>query len=329
MKILSRFSTKSLTLLVSVVLLCARAQDYNEVQIEVEQDPRVSNGTSNEFEYPCNPADAARYTSYRVRNSVINVDGKLDEEVWKIAPRSPQYVDIITGLPTRYETTAAVLWDEENLYIGIWLQEPDVEANFTERNSPLWQENDIEVFIAGRDAYYEFQVNALNTIYEAFFVWDAAYELDGYSEVPELQQSNPLVKPWNGVNFTTHPRGPRHGSWDFHLENLQSGVNVDGTLNNDADIDNGWTVELAFPWASMELIARGDGRPTPPEDGDVWRMDFSRFNTKQAPSPPEDSTGWVWSPHYIWDSHIPECFPYITFTTECLKEAEALGQIEV
>ena len=35
----------------------------------------------------------------------------------------------------------------------------------------------------------------------------------------------------------------------------------------------------------------------------------------QAP-PAKDSGGWVLSPHRVWDSHVPECFPYIRFSTD-------------
>jgi hypothetical protein len=45
-------------------------------------------------------------------------------------------------------------------------------------------------------------------------------------------------------------------------------------------------------------------------------MDFSRFNAYREAPPAEDSGGWAWSAHGAWDSHIPEVFPYITFSDE-------------
>ncbi|MGB1718917.1 MAG: carbohydrate-binding family 9-like protein, partial [Candidatus Latescibacterota bacterium] len=100
--------------------------------------------------------------------------------------------------------------------------------------------------------------------------------------------------------------------WD--LPGLQWAVHVDGTLNDDSDRDRGWTVELAFPWASMGVLARGDNRALPPNEGDVWRMDFSRFNQYKEAPPSRDPGGWAWSPHGVWDSHVPECFPFIEFS---------------
>jgi hypothetical protein len=246
----------------------------------------------------------------------IQVDGRLDEESWHAAPRSPRFVDIISGEPTLYDTRAAVLWDDQNLHVAFWVEEPDVQATLTERDSPIYENNDVEVFIAGKDSYYEFEVNALNTIYEVFFIWEEAYERGGYAAVPEFSRSNPKVRPFNGVGFKTHPRGKRLGSWAWYFPGLKTAVHIDGTLNNNRDKDKGWTVELAFPWQGMKWLAKGDGSALPPKHDDVWRIDFSRFNQYKAPPPAKDSGGWVWSRHGIWDSHIPECFPYIHFSTQ-------------
>ena len=65
----------------------------------------------------------------------------------------------------------------------------------------------------------------------------------------------------------------------------------------------------------MSWLALADGRALPPLNGDEWRMDFSRFNTYKEAAPAADSGGWVLSRHGIWDSHIPECFPSIRFST--------------
>ncbi|MEW5977923.1 MAG: carbohydrate-binding family 9-like protein [Acidobacteriota bacterium] len=278
-------------------------------------------GESKKMAFPCDEKAIAHYTAYRVRQP-IRVDGRLDEECWRNAPRSSRFADLVSGEPTLYDTRAAVLWDDENLYVGFWVEEPDVRARLTKRDAPIYEDNDVEVFIAGQDAYYEFEINALNTIYEVFFIWEEAYERGGYASIPEFKRSHPEVRPFNGVGFTTHPRGQRLGFWNWDFPGLRSAVWVDGTLNNSQDKDQGWTVELAFPWQGMKWLAKGDGRALPPREGDVWRMDFSRFNQYKAPPPANDSGGWAWSPHGIWDSHIPECFPYIHFSLRDVAEGE-------
>jgi hypothetical protein len=265
-------------------------------------------------QFPCDTNAIAHYIAHKV-SEPIRIDGLPDEKSWQAAPQSPRFVDIITGKPAMYDTRAAVLWDDENLYVAYWVEEPNVAATLTEYGSLIYQNNDIELFIAGRDAYYEFELNALNTVYEVFFVWEDDYQSGGFAEAPEFLRNVPKVRPFNGVAFKNHPRGKRIGFWNWRFPGLKSAVHVDGTLNDGADRDRGWTVEIALPWAGMKWLALADGRALPPRDGDVWRIDFSRFNLYKAPPPATDSGGWFWSPHGIWDSHIPECFPYIHFST--------------
>ncbi|MFA6110498.1 MAG: carbohydrate-binding family 9-like protein [Candidatus Latescibacterota bacterium] len=264
--------------------------------------------------FPWPEAQIAHYTAYRAAGP-IEVDGSLDEASWLAAPRSPRFSDLVHGQPGIHDTRAAVLWDDQYLYVGYWIEEPFVEATLTERDAPIYTNNDVELFIAGQDAYYEFEINALGTIYEVFFVWEAEYEQAGYSALPEFDRQAEGVKPFNGVGFTHHPRGMRIGYWNRDLIGLKSAVRVDGTLNDNQDRDRGWTVEIAVPWQGMKWLAMPDGRALPPRDGDIWRIDFTRFNQYKEALPSTDPGGWAWSPHGEWDSHIPEVFPYIHFST--------------
>jgi hypothetical protein len=266
---------------------------------------------------PCSQNDIPHYTAYRVAQP-LHIDGRLDKPAWAKAPRSTRFVDLVSGRRTLHDTRAAALWDDENLYVGFWVEEPCVEATLTERDSLVWTNNDVEVFIAGKNAYYEFEVNALNTIYEAFFVWDDAYERDGFSKLPEFARDVPGAQPWNGVGYTTHPRGMRMGYFKWDLPGVRSAVWVDGTLNDNTDRDRGWTVELALPWAGLKPLTLGDERVLPPHEGDAWQMSFSRFNTYKEAAPAQDSGGWTLSSHGVWDSHIPECFPMVHFSGQCV-----------
>ncbi|MGE9271616.1 MAG: carbohydrate-binding family 9-like protein [Verrucomicrobiales bacterium] len=261
------------------------------------------------------PADqVAHYTAFRAESPLV-IDGRLDEAEWKKAPRSPRFRHLIHGGRAIHDTRAAVIWDRTHLYVAFWIEEPDVQGDLTQRDSPIYKNNDVEVFIAGRDAYYEFEINSLGTIYEAFFIWEEAFERSGYHELPEFDRSDTQkVRPFNGVGFTTHPRGKRIGYWNWDFPGLQSAVHIDGTINDSSDRDRGWTVELAFPWAGMKALALADSRSLPPQDGDVWRIDFSRFNQYKEAPPSNDPGGWAWSPHGAWDSHIPECFPHVQFS---------------
>ncbi len=262
---------------------------------------------------PCNPSEIPTYTSYKVGNK-INVDGNLQEKAWNHAERSRAFVDLITGESTMYRTQAAVLWDQDFLYVAYWIEEPNVWATLTERDAPIYRDNDVELFIAGENAYYEFEINALGTIYEVFFIWKSVYESAGFVELPEFDTEAPLVKDFHGVGFKPHPRGPRIGFWNWDLPQLKTAVQVQGTLNDSTDIDQGWTVEIAIPWAGLKPIAIGSKQTLPPLPGSCLRMDFSRFN--QYREDESDSGGWAWSSHGVWDSHVPECFTRICFSEQ-------------
>ncbi len=105
------------------------------------------------------------------------------------------------------------------------------------------------------------------------------------------------------------------------MTRLLHAVHIDGTLNRRDNTDKGWTVELAFPWRGLRWLA--DGRSLPPGDGEVWRIDCSRFEQHSRDGKKLDpSAGWTWNRHGHYDSHIPEVFPYIHFSTRSVGERD-------
>jgi len=266
--------------------------------------------------YGCPESELSHYTCLRTARPPV-VDGRLDDACWQSAPRSSRFVDLVTGKSGFLDTRLAALWDDRNFYVAYWIEEPDVRAGLKARDSFIWTENDAELFIAGKDGYYEFQINALGTIYEVFYIWQEAHKKGGFFDRPEFDLYERKVDVIGGFQDASrhglHPRGKRWAFMDWDFPGLKWAVHVDGTLNDDRDIDRGWTVELAFPWAGMECLAQG--RPLPPRNGDVWRMDFSRFEALRSggirvqPDP-----GWALNKHGLYDSHIPECFSFVHFS---------------
>lgn len=266
------------------------------------------------------PDGVAEYTCYRAEDPIW-IDGRLDETCWRLAPRSARFVDIVTGQPTWFDTRVALLWDDENLYFGFQAEETDVCATLTERDSKIYEENDLEVFIAGRDAYYEFEINALNTIYEVFWIWKDTFRPGSpYWGQPEFDPLTQRTMVLDGVGGHVHERGERWGFLDWDFPGLRHAVHVDGKLNERHHTDRGWTAELALPWEGLHLLA--GGRALPPRDGDVWRIDCSRFE-KIGPNGEtlNPCAGWTWNRHGHYDSHIPEVFPRVTFSTRPVSEA--------
>jgi hypothetical protein len=275
-----------------------------------------------EKKYGCSEEHIAHYTSCRTAEP-IEINGDLEKPVWKRAQQSPRFVDMVTGEPGFFDTRAAVLWDDQNLYVAFWVEEPFVQAHLTERDSLIFNENDIEVFIDGGDAYYEFEINALGTRYEVFFIWQDAYKRGGTFDVPEFDLIDQKALSFGGnddrmADSFWHGRHPRKTRWAFlnwDFPGMQSAVRVQGTINDNSVVDKGWTVELAFPWQGMKWLA--NGRSLPPREGDIWRLFLGRFQ-KLTPSGQEVAPhpAWAWNKHGVYDTHLPECFTYIHFTNQ-------------
>jgi hypothetical protein len=255
-------------------------------------------------------SELAHYTCCRTAGP-IHVDGKLDEPSWRMAPKSEPFVDIVTGAPAWFDTRVALLWDDECLYFCFTAEEPHVRGYLTQRDSRIYEDNDVEVFIAGDNAYYEFEINALNTIYEVFWIWKDALVLGSpYYGRPEFDPATQRTMVLDGVGGHVHPRGERWGFLDWDFPGLRHAVHVEPP---------GWTVELALPWEGLRGLA--DGRALPPRNGDVWRIDCSRFQQfDRAGRKLEPSAGWTWNRHGHYDSHIPETFTYVEFSERTVAE---------
>jgi hypothetical protein len=277
--------------------------------------------------YGCDESELAHYTCLRTGQK-LEVDGRLDKSAWFETPKSRRFVDLLSGVPGFLETRMACLWDDENLYVAFWVDEPNVQARLAKRDSLVWTENDVEIFIGGEDCYYEFQINALGTIYEVFYIWQDALKKGSRFDIPEFDLLAHRVDViggfQDGMRYGKHPRGPRWAFMDWDFPGLRAAVRVDGSLNDPTDVDKGWTAEIAFPWQGMKTLA--GGRAVPPRAGDVWRMDFSRFELLEfCGAKAEPHPGWALNKHGVYDSHIPECFSYVRFSESRAGDRPVMG----
>lgn len=268
--------------------------------------------------------DNTPYTACRIA-APLEINGDLEKPAWQRATKSPRFIDVVDGAPALYESRAAVVWDSTALYVGFWIEEPYIQARQTERDSLIFLDNDVEVFIDGGDTYYEFEINALGTIYEVFFIWRDAYTRGSRFDIPEfdLLARQPLTFGGNhdrsGAHFWrgTHPRGLRWAFLDWDFPGLRSAVRRDVTFTLDGITRRGWTVELAFPWSGMTWLA--NGRALPPAEGDIWRLFIGRYQQISL-SGVNSTVGWAWDSIGSTDNHLPERFTPIRFSTELLAE---------
>lgn len=229
-----------------------------------------------------------RYECPRL-SAPLPVDGNPHKSAWMIAPWTDDFVDIEGDLRARprHVTRAKMAWDSTYFYVAAWMEEPHVWATLTEHDSVIFQDNDFEVFIdPDGDAarYFEFEINALGTTWDLYL--QRAYRDQGSAD----------------------------NSWE---SDAKSAVRIDGTLNDPSDVDQGWSVEIAFPWT---CFAANGGMPCPPRPGDVWRVNFSRVQWitdivegKYVKREGLREDNWVWSPQGVIDMHQPEQWGYVEF----------------
>lgn len=230
------------------------------------------------------------YVASRSTGAIV-VDGSVNDAAWAAAPWTELFVDIEGDAKPKppLNTRAKMLWDDNCFYIAARLDEPHLWGTITEHDAVIFRDNDFEVFVdpdGDSHDYREFEINARGTY------WDLL-----------------LPRPYRAG-------GQAIDSWDIH--GLKSAVHLDGTLNNPADTDLGWTVELAFPWSAFSADER---KPAVPKDGDQWRVNFSRVewaldvvNGAYRPKPGVAEHNWVWSPQHVVDMHRPERWGYVQFS---------------
>lgn len=237
------------------------------------------------------PITPRGYVCYRAIEP-IRIDGRLTDIAWQDAAWTQFFVDIRgEDWPApRHRTRARLLWDDDYLYVSALLEEPHVWGRLIERNAVIFYDNDFEIFIdpdGDNHLYYEFELNALNTIWELT-----------------------LDRPYKDGGPATH---------GTNIPGLRSAVHVEGSLNAPWDTDQNWSVEVAIPWSGL---GRYSSHPVPPADGEQWRINFSRVEWQhdivdgeyqKAADTSEDN--WVWSPQGIVDMHRPERWGFVQFST--------------
>lgn len=188
------------------------------------------------------------YTILKASQPLI-IDGRDDDSSWSRAAWSEPFEDI-EGKPEKQPSTSTrfkLLWDSENLYLYCRFDEEHVWATLKEHDQSIFQDNALELFIdpdGDTHNYMEFQINAFAAI------WDLL-----------LNKS-----PRNG--------GPSITDWD--IKGLTKAVYISGTLNNPADKDKFWGIELAIPLRTF----RFGGNNSLPKVGSTWKMNVTRVHRK-------------------------------------------------
>lgn len=225
------------------------------------------------------------YVAYRA-DGKIKIDGKLNESAWKLAEPTASFVDISgEGFPTpKYDTKAKMLWDDEYFYVSAVLEEENIVAKLTQRDTIIYYDNDFEVFIdPDGDGlnYFEIENNARGVIFDLML--DKAYRSGGKFMI----------------------------QWD--CPGLKLAVHRVGSLNKAKGTDKQWSVEMAIPHKAITMDFNN-----PLKAGNTWRVNFSRVQWLKEKGPEEN---WVWAPTGKIDMHMPDRWGFVYFSDKTVGQA--------
>lgn len=173
------------------------------------------------------------------------IDGHLTEASWKKAKILDFFVPV-ANKPVISKTEGRILWSKEYLYVGFKAYDRDIWGYLTERDSPTCSEDVLEFFFtphANAAPYYNFEINALGTVYDA-------------------------------CNINRYAGGGRMQRWArWNCPGLKVGIQIKGTLNDCTDEDEYWQMEAAIPFASLPSL-----KGKTPAAGDAWKFHLARYD---------------------------------------------------
>ena len=227
------------------------------------------------FVVSCTSAQEADYRAPYASVAPL-LDGHIDF-IWSKASWSEDWRDIVTSEEVLHPTRFKCLWDDEFIYFIFAILDPDIRATGLIDHEPLFKfDNVLEVFLdpnADQQDYYELQVNAKRTRWELT-----------------------LDKPYKDGGKATSPNT---------LAGLEYAILIDGTMDDNTDTDERWTIEMKVPWSS--LMGIDVVPPTTP-----FKANFSRVYQDDD----DISTNpqyWLWKPIGAPNIHITDKWGRLVF----------------
>jgi hypothetical protein len=181
------------------------------------------------------------------------IDGDLSDVAWRRAVVIDQFFEYRSGgEPAPVDGSARFLWDDNSLYVGLEMQDVDIRSACAlsgdcGNDANLFNGDVIELFIKplpGRTKYFEFEWSPLGEFFDARF-------------------DNAMDPRWST---------PPGVGWD---STATSAVQVQGTVDNPADVDAGWTVEASIPLVDLGLTSFGPGSE--------WYFTVARYDYFNVP----------------------------------------------
>ena len=199
----------------------------------------------------------------------VNVDGNLDDAAWKGALSFEKAFNFNSkNEPATNKTRWKMLWDAKYLYLAYDCDDTDLQAKPRKRDEMVYADDCVELFISP-DIRYRSYWEIVGNINEEIF--------DSIECKKALQWGADLdmAKTVDGLKFAVKKRG---------------------TVNNPADKDEGFTAEMAVPWAALLPQGKTDAQP-----GDHYQFMLVRVDSNKTGGAAysfQPLLGWG---HNIWN----------------------------
>ncbi|MCD6497082.1 MAG: right-handed parallel beta-helix repeat-containing protein [Deltaproteobacteria bacterium] len=135
---------------------------------------------------------------------------------------------------TNTEGMFRLLWDDTALYIAVQVSDDDLNADVMQHDGALWSDDAMEIMF------------------------------DTLNDLGATQESNDYKIIVNVFGTQGDWRALTQDDWE---PTYTSAVLTDGTINDGARNDHGYTIEVAIPWSEWGIAV--------PSNGDVWGMDMA------------------------------------------------------
>ena len=197
------------------------------------------------------------------------IDGNLDDDAWRNAAIFDRVYPFNGAEPVATPGTRwLICWDRRHLYVAFDCEDADLIAPSLARDEAVYKHDCVEVFLLPRfdtGVLWELVVSPSGAIYDALRTkW-----FDQWGSAGRVEQQ---------------------------IEGLRIGVAVRGTLNSEADVDDGYTVELALPFDQLPEYSR-----TAPEAGETLHIMLVRLDADRHELKPYAFIPLLGSGHNIWN----------------------------
>ncbi len=225
-------------------------------------------------------ADVPEYSVLKTTEKIV-IDGILDEKDWETAKPAGNFVFPWLRKGEKEQTEVKMLWDDTFLYVSFKCQDKHIWAEHFDTNSDTCLDDCVEIFWDPnpedpRRKYNMFEMNCVGNVLSVYV---------GSGESIKQRVSRIMVP---------------------HI--AQS---IQGTLNNDEDIDTGWLLEIAIRFSDYPELSK----LTAPVHRDYWRVGLNRCGGKTNDQYSQWSPTQSDNPNF----HAPKDFGKIIFNDKPVR----------